>query len=95
MTTAADDHGGVRVTVADSGPGVSRSAIDENFEPFVSSKPQRLGMGLAICRSIVNAHAGELTVDKPAEAGAEFSFTLPAIAAAAAPVPGTQVAAGV
>ena len=95
VTTEADGRGGVRVTVADSGPGVPRATIDEIFEPFVSSKPQRLGMGLAICRSIVNAHEGELTVDKPAEAGAAFSFTLPAIAAAVPPVPATRVAAGV
>ena len=43
--TAADDHGGVRVTVADSGPGVPRSAIDEIFEPFVSSKRSAWGWG--------------------------------------------------
>ena len=81
VTTGADGRGGVRVTVADSGPGVPRATIDEIFEPFVTSKPQRLGMGLAICRSIVSAHDGELMVDKPAEAGAAFSFTLPAVAA--------------
>jgi K+-sensing histidine kinase KdpD len=49
-------------------------------------------MGLAICRSIVSAHDGELTVDKPAEAGAAFSFTLPAIAAAAVSVAAKRVA---
>ena len=87
VTTGADGRGGVRVTVADSGPGVPRATIDEIFEPFVTSKPQRLGMGLAICRSIVSAHDGELMVDKPAEAGAAFSFTLPAVAAAVVPVP--------
>ena len=91
VTTAAA-HGGVRVTVADSGPGVPRATINEIFEPFVTSKPQRLGMGLAICRSIVSAHDGELTVDKPAEAGAAFSFTLPAIAAAAISVPAKRIA---
>jgi PAS domain S-box-containing protein len=93
VTTAADAHGGIRVTVADSGPGVPRATINEIFEPFVTSKPQRLGMGLAICRSIVSAHDGELTVDKPAEAGAAFSFTLPAIAAAVA-IPAKRVAVG-
>ena len=92
VTTAADPHGGVRVTVADSGPGVPRATIDEIFEPFVTSKPQRLGMGLAICRSIVSAHDGELAVDKPAEAGAAFSFILPAIAAAPVSVSPTRIA---
>jgi signal transduction histidine kinase len=91
VSTAADAHGGIRVTVADSGPGVPRATIDEIFEPFVTSKPQRLGMGLAICRSIVSAHDGELSVDKPAEAGAAFSFTLPA-AAAAVSAPAKRIA---
>jgi C4-dicarboxylate-specific signal transduction histidine kinase len=86
VTTAADGQGGVRVTVTDSGPGVPRGTIDEIFEPFVTSKPQRLGMGLAICRSIVSAHDGVLLVEKPAEAGAAFSFSLPAMSAAAAPL---------
>jgi PAS domain S-box-containing protein len=90
VTTAADARGGIRVTVADSGPGVPRATVNEIFEPFVTSKPQRLGMGLAICRSIVAAHDGELTVDKPAEAGAAFSFTLPA--AAVVSVPANRIA---
>jgi len=95
VTTAGDGRGGVRVTVADSGPGVPRATIEEIFEPFVTSKPQRLGMGLAICRSILSSHDGELTVDKPAEAGAAFSFTLPGVAAVAVPEPGLRVAAKV
>ena len=95
VTTGPDDRGGVRVTVADSGPGVPRATIDEIFEPFVTSKPQRLGMGLAICRSIVSAHDGELMVDKPADAGAAFSFTLPGVAGAVAPVPAKRIAAKV
>jgi PAS domain S-box-containing protein len=95
VTTASDGNGGVRVTVADSGPGVPRATVDEIFEPFVSSKPHRLGMGLAICRSILSAHDGELTVDKPAEAGAAFSFTLPGVAAVTAPVPDERLAAKV
>ena len=52
-------------------------------------------MGLAICRSIVSAHDGELMVDKPAEAGAAFSFTLPAVAAAVVPVSAERMAAKV
>ena len=91
VATAADGHGGVRVTVTDSGPGVPRGTIDEIFEPFVTSKPQRLGMGLAICRSIVSAHDGLLFVEKPAEAGAAFSFTLPAITSAHYPGPAERV----
>ena len=88
VTTARNGQGGVRVTIADTGPGVPRGAIDDIFEPFVTTKPQHLGMGLAICRSIISAHAGARTVDKPADAGAAFSFTLPALAdAEPAPAP--------
>jgi PAS domain S-box-containing protein len=88
VTTAAEPRGGVRITVADTGPGVARAAIEEIFEPFVTSKPQHIGMGLAICRSIVAAHDGVLSVDKLGDGGAAFSFTLPAFVddAAAAPV---------
>ena len=86
VTTAAT----VRAGCASPWPTAARACrartIEEIFEPFVTSKPQRLGMGLAICRSIVSAHDGELFVDKPAEAGAAFSFTLPAVAAASVPV---------
>jgi C4-dicarboxylate-specific signal transduction histidine kinase len=87
VTTSADGQGGARVTVADSGPGVPRGTVEEIFEPFVTTKPQHLGMGLAICRSIVSAHDGMLTVEKPSDAGAAFSFTLPAFEAEPVAVP--------
>lgn len=85
VATAAS-QGGVRVTIADTGPGVPRGTIEDIFEPFVTTKPQHLGMGLAICRSIISAHEGALTVEKLSDAGAAFSFTLPALAEAE-PVP--------
>jgi signal transduction histidine kinase len=88
VTTSGSGQGGVRVTIADTGPGVPRGAVEDIFEPFVTTKPQHLGMGLAICRSIISAHEGALTVDKPSDAGAAFSFTLPALAEAEpAPAP--------
>ena len=78
LTTSSDD-GWVRLTVADNGPGVPPERIGEIFEPFVTTKTQRLGLGLAICRSIVSAHDGQLWVDNARGGGAVFSVALPAV----------------
>jgi signal transduction histidine kinase len=69
---------GVRVSVRDSGPGVSADRLEQIFEPFVTSKPKRLGLGLAICRSIVAAHDGSLWAENSPEGGTVFTFSLPA-----------------
>jgi signal transduction histidine kinase len=92
IMTAVDGPKAVRVTVADSGAGVPADRIEEVFEPFVTSKPQRLGLGLAICRSIISAHDGRLWVESQPESGASFSFSLPAMGSGGefgAPVTGT------
>jgi len=67
----------VLVRVADSGPGLDPQALGHVFDPYYSTKPDGLGMGLAICRSIIDAHNGRLwaTVNHPR--GAVFQFTLP------------------
>jgi PAS domain S-box-containing protein len=78
LTTTSDD-GWVRLTVADNGPGVPPERIGEIFEPFVSTKAQRLGLGLAICRSIVSAHDGQVWVETAPGGGAVFSVALPAV----------------
>ena len=83
VSTSSDDEGGVRVTVTDNGAGIPDDLVDEIFEPFVTSKTQRLGLGLAICRSIVADHDGRLAVECRPGSGAAFSFTLPAAPAAA------------
>jgi two-component system sensor kinase FixL len=72
---------GVRVVVRDSGPGVPPDALERVFEPFVTTKRLRPGLGLAICSSIVSAHNGRLGVQHPVEGGAAFYFSLPAEAA--------------
>ena len=84
LTTAAADEGGVRVTVMDNGIGITADHVDDIFEPFVTSKTQRLGLGLAICRSIVADHDGRLWVENQPGCGAAFSFTLPAASVDAA-----------
>jgi len=69
----------VRVTVRDTGPGVAGHQLEAVFEPFVTSKPQGLGLGLAVCRSIVSAHEGALWAENNPEGGASFCFELPCL----------------
>lgn len=78
ITTARVEPEGVLVSVSDSGPGLSAALIEHVFEPFYSTKPGGLGMGLSICRSIVEAHEGRLWVTANEPCGATFHFTVPA-----------------
>jgi len=79
VTTSIDSAGDVCVRVSDKGPGIDLESLDGMFEPFVTSKPHRLGLGLAICRSIVSAHDGRLSAENLPDGGAAFSFALPAV----------------
>jgi C4-dicarboxylate-specific signal transduction histidine kinase len=81
-TGAAAD--GVSVTVIDTGTGVPEEERERIFEPFVTTKPQRLGLGLAICRSIVSAHGGAVTAENLPHGGASFGVSLPYAAEQAA-----------
>ena len=68
----------ILVSVRDSGPGISDYEAGKIFEPFYTTKPEGMGMGLAIIRSIIDSHGGELDVQKNEnEAGTTFKFTLP------------------
>ena len=78
--TARD--GLVELTVSDSGPGLPPSALEAIFEPFFTTKTKGLGMGLAICRSIAQAHSGRIVADNNPLGGAVFRLTLPASATA-------------
>jgi PAS domain S-box-containing protein len=78
ITTTADDTG-VAVAVEDSGIGIDPQALERIFEPFYSNKPQGMGIGLAISRSIIEAHGGRLWAVNKAP-GASFRFRLPATA---------------
>jgi signal transduction histidine kinase len=80
VRTELSPDGSVQVSVTDQGPGVPADHVDRIFDPFFTSKEQGLGLGLAICRSIITAHHGRIWV--AANAGATFTFRLPALTAA-------------
>jgi C4-dicarboxylate-specific signal transduction histidine kinase len=77
ITTARGDPNGVVVTVKDSGPGLPAESIEHLFAPFYTTKPEGLGMGLSICRSIIEAHWGRIWVTANLPQGAIFQFTVP------------------
>ena len=79
LTVTAQSEGGqVRVTVSDTGAGLPAEKLDQIFTPFFTTKAEGTGMGLAISRSIVEAHGGRLWAANNNERGASFHFTLPA-----------------
>jgi len=71
-------NGDARVCVADRGAGIPPAELERIFEPFVTSKPHGMGLGLAVSRTIVQAHAGRLWAANNADGGAIFCFSLPA-----------------
>jgi C4-dicarboxylate-specific signal transduction histidine kinase len=76
QTERAGD-GAVQFSVSDSGPGISPLHLPKLFDAFFSSRADGMGMGLAICRSIVDAHGGRIWAHSPPGAGATFQFSLP------------------
>ena len=73
-----------RISVADTGTGIGSKDIDRIFNPLFTSKPDGMGMGLSICRAIIEAHEGKLWFAPNKPHGAVFQFTLRAGAAPAA-----------
>jgi PAS domain S-box-containing protein len=76
ISTAKTDSEGVLVAVRDSGPGLAPESVERLFEPFYTTKPGGLGMGLSICRSIIESHHGRLWATANTPHGAVFQFTL-------------------
>jgi C4-dicarboxylate-specific signal transduction histidine kinase len=66
----------VQVRVSDGGHGIPQALLEQVFAPFFSTKPEGLGLGLNICRTIVEAHGGHITVANRVSGGAVFTFTL-------------------
>ncbi|MGF6638312.1 trifunctional serine/threonine-protein kinase/ATP-binding protein/sensor histidine kinase [Paraburkholderia sp. MM6662-R1] len=77
VSTAEADSGYLLVAVRDSGPGFTADSAEHVFAPFYTTKPTGLGMGLSICRSIIEAHGGRLWASANVPRGAVFQFTVP------------------
>ena len=80
VSSHVDGPGDVLIAVEDSGPGLAPETMDRLFEPFFTTKPSGMGMGLSICRSIVDAHGGRLWASPQSPRGAVFRFTVPTVA---------------
>jgi C4-dicarboxylate-specific signal transduction histidine kinase len=78
IRTAKTKSGGALVAVRDSGPGVDPANLERIFDAFFSTKADGLGMGLSICRAIIQAHGGRLSATRGAARGTILRFTLPA-----------------
>jgi len=78
ISTQANQSGGVLVSVRDSGPGIRPEGLDRLFDPFYTTRSAGMGMGLAICRSIVEGHGGRIWATANVPRGAAFYFALPA-----------------
>jgi C4-dicarboxylate-specific signal transduction histidine kinase len=79
ISTAQGAEGVVEVTIRDGGRGLSPALAQEMFDPFVTTKTHGLGMGLAISRSIIEAHGGRIWATSHAEGGTTVGFTLPVV----------------
>ena len=82
LVSTGREPDGVSVEVRDSGPGFAPATLERVFEAFYTTKPGGLGLGLSICRSIVEAHHGRLWASPNVPRGAVFRFVAPAMPAA-------------
>jgi signal transduction histidine kinase len=76
---STDRHGrdAIAVAIENSGPGIDPEQLESIFDPFVSTKPQGMGLGLAICRMTVERHGGQLSEMAGKDKGARFQFVWP------------------
>lgn len=77
IRTNSIDQSRVLVEVQDSGTGIAAEKLESVFDPFVTSRPEGLGMGLSICRSIIERHGGKISAANNLDRGAKFSIILP------------------
>jgi hypothetical protein len=77
ISTGQSQANGVLVAVRDSGPGIDPDHLERVFDAFYTTKSNGMGMGLSICRSIIDAHGGRLWAEPNEPRGAVFQFTLP------------------
>jgi PAS domain S-box-containing protein len=79
VSTGPEDGNRLAITVKDTGPGIPQDDLPRLFEPFFTTKHSGMGMGLAICRTTVESHGGQLSADSMPGSGATFRLTLPVI----------------
>jgi len=79
VSVAPEGQGQVRVSVADTGPGIAPEIADHLFQPFISTKVQGMGVGLSISRAIIEAHNGRIWAEANPRGGTTFHFTLTAV----------------
>jgi signal transduction histidine kinase len=77
MITKGHGPAAIIVAVEDSGPGINPTRLDSIFDPFITTKPDGMGLGLAICRMIVERHGGKLSASSDGKNGARFELVLP------------------
>jgi signal transduction histidine kinase len=77
IATSCDDKRFAQVSVSDHGSGIAASVKERLFQPFVTTKSAGIGLGLSICRSIIEAHGGRLSASNNPDRGATFSAALP------------------
>lgn len=78
-TRALPAEGLVEIRVSDTGPGIAPEIAAQLFQPFITTKPHGMGVGLSICRTIVESHGGKISVESEPGRGATFRFTLRAV----------------
>jgi C4-dicarboxylate-specific signal transduction histidine kinase len=74
---STSDSGELFINVEDSGPGIAQEVVDHLFEPFFTTKSNGMGMGLSICRSIIESHGGRLSTSPTQPYGTVFEISLP------------------
>lgn len=79
IRTLRGENGFIEISVSDTGPGISEETMPEIFHPFFTTKNEGMGMGLSICRSIIDTHGGEFTVRNRDRGGTEFRISLPGL----------------
>jgi len=77
LSTRSDSDKSVTVTVIDSGPGLTTDQIETVFNPFYTTKAEGMGLGLTVCRLIIEAHGGHIWVENSPDGGAMFTIRIP------------------
>src|SRR5206468_7812628 len=79
LIASKSENGEVRVSVADRGGGIPEGKREQVFDRFFTTKKEGMGLGLSICRTIINAHKGEIWATNNSDRGATFHFSLPIV----------------